>query len=122
MRPTAKETPMSVGMFQYDPLTFMSNNIVIPAVAQYAIPVAATVQLTLRPANGYRGLKKYRNGDLVEVPVFLLQLAGEGERALTAYWCPYEQNQLRQVQLSNLADYMFTAKMDGCSFGIGPQN
>jgi hypothetical protein len=36
-----------------------------------------------------------------------------------AYWCPYESNQLRQTTLGGDAEYMFTAKMDGCTFGVG---
>ena len=36
-----------------------------------------------------------------------------------AYWCPYQSNQLRQITLGGEAEYMFTAKMDGCSFGVG---
>src|SRR5690606_4694771 len=33
------------------------------------------------------------------------------------YWCPYEIDKTRYVTLTGAADYMFTATMDGCSFG-----
>lgn len=36
-----------------------------------------------------------------------------------AYWCPFEQNNAPHAHLKTAASYMFTAKMDGCSFGIG---
>ena len=36
-----------------------------------------------------------------------------------SYWCPYQANQAPHAYLRNAAPYMFTAKMDGCSFGIG---
>ncbi len=35
------------------------------------------------------------------------------------YWCPYDMNRTSFTTLSGSADYMFTATMDGCSFGIG---
>ncbi len=38
------------------------------------------------------------------------------------YWCPYEIDRTSYVTLSGAADYMFTATMDGCSFGIGMQS
>lgn len=42
--------------------------------------------------------------------------------SFNAYWCPYESNDVQQVTLGNQADYMFTAKMDGCTFGVGSAN
>ena len=38
-----------------------------------------------------------------------------------AYWCPYDQNKTFTCILGNDSRYMFTATMDGCSFGIGSQ-
>jgi hypothetical protein len=37
----------------------------------------------------------------------------------SSYWCPYQANAAPHAYLRNAAPYMFTAKMDGCSFGIG---
>lgn len=42
--------------------------------------------------------------------------------ALKAYWCPYEQNDMRHTMLGNLSRYVFTPTMDGCSLGIGSYN
>jgi hypothetical protein len=36
-----------------------------------------------------------------------------------AYWCPYSSQAARASVLSNAASWMFTAKMDGCTFGVG---
>jgi hypothetical protein len=36
-----------------------------------------------------------------------------------SYWCPYAKNNAPHVHLKSGASWMFTAKMDGCSFGIG---
>lgn len=41
-----------------------------------------------------------------------------GDR-VRAYWCPYEHNRTRYTTLTLDADYMFTAMMDGCTFGVG---
>lgn len=36
-----------------------------------------------------------------------------------AYWCPYQKDNDCKIMVGNYADYMFTAKLDGCSFGVG---
>lgn len=36
-----------------------------------------------------------------------------------AYWCPYEDSRISTTTVSNGANYMFTAAMNGCSFGVG---
>jgi hypothetical protein len=43
----------------------------------------------------------------------------KGGGAFWAYWCPYDQDRFGYTVLWNGADVMFTATMDGCSFGIG---
>jgi len=39
--------------------------------------------------------------------------------AFKGYFCPYRQNDTLGTVISNKADVMFTAAMDGCSLGIG---
>jgi hypothetical protein len=36
-----------------------------------------------------------------------------------AYWCPYDQDRFGYTTLTGGCNYMFTATMDGCSFGVG---
>ncbi|HJZ56224.1 MAG TPA: hypothetical protein VKE74_14755, partial [Gemmataceae bacterium] len=42
-----------------------------------------------------------------------------GDDLIAAYWCPYENGDCRGVMLGPSAPYMFTATMNGCSFGVG---
>ena len=41
--------------------------------------------------------------------------------AFPAYFCPYRKDDTLGTVISNKADLMFTAAMDGCSLGIGSQ-
>jgi len=54
--------------------------------------------------------------------VFRLRLARkEDPVSIPAYFCPYEQNSVKATTLGNLALWMFTPTMDGCTLGIGSQ-
>lgn len=56
-----------------------------------------------------------------QIDVYDIREAGQGTTGdiFVGYWCPYEVDGTRYVTLTGAADYMFTATMDGCSFGIG---
>lgn len=55
-----------------------------------------------------------------QIQIYALRPARPSDAdAFMAYWCPYTNQQTRYTTLTNLAEYMFTATMDGCSFGIG---
>jgi hypothetical protein len=41
---------------------------------------------------------------------------------LRAFWCPYQNDNCLGVVLTQKADYMFTATMNGCSFGVGSRS
>ncbi len=66
---------------------------------------------------GYTGLNKAGTGALPVVSV--MNHGTPVGNTFNAYWCPYQSNDLQQVHLSNGANFMFTAKMDGCTFGVG---
>jgi len=53
---------------------------------------------------------------------WMAQSTKKAPPALKAYWCPYAQNDMRHTMLGNLARYVFTPTMDGCSLGIGSYN
>lgn len=53
--------------------------------------------------------------ELVEAKKYRLVAGTEFD----AYWCPYKQDEVHAVTLSGEADRMFTATMNGCSFGVG---
>jgi hypothetical protein len=38
---------------------------------------------------------------------------------IRGYWCPYRAEDCLGTMVGNEADYMFTATMNGCSFGVG---
>jgi hypothetical protein len=64
---------------------------------------------------GYQG-RSYGGGAL---PIVSLGNEGKSSDTFDAYRCPYEKNAAAHAHLKDAADYMFSAKMDGCSFGIG---
>ena len=41
------------------------------------------------------------------------------DKSFNAYWCPYNEDDVRWIAVADMADYMFTPKMTGCSFGVG---
>jgi hypothetical protein len=53
------------------------------------------------------------------IDVYEIKDGAGRDDAFMGYWCPYEADQTRFTTLTGLAQYMFTATMDGCSFGIG---
>jgi len=55
-----------------------------------------------------------------QIALYTLRPARQGDTdVFMAYWCPYTNQQTRYTTLTGNADFMFTATMDGCSFGIG---
>ncbi len=44
------------------------------------------------------------------------------QKGFEAFFCPYKQDKAFFVQLSSTARFMFTATMDGCTFGVGSQS
>ena len=114
--------------FKDDPLDFMNNNVVIVRYGMGATKlkdranfvghtiVGKAVTLTLTPYNNYTG---YLHD--MRIPVYKLELGHQAgvDDQIFAYWCPYSDDKTYGVVLKDVADYMFTAEMDGCSFGVG---
>ena len=98
--------------FTKDPCEFLEQNIVLQMVAGTGV-VGDTDYFTLRES-----AKKGFFTDGKACPVYEMHRAAEGER-FKAYWCPYEDEKVRAVTLAGEAELMFTAKMTGCSFGVG---
>ncbi|HLZ06972.1 MAG TPA: hypothetical protein VKT80_00125, partial [Chloroflexota bacterium] len=99
--------------FTDDPCEFLEQNIVLQMVAGTGV-VGDTDYFTL--------IESKKKGFLIngttECPVYEMFQAADGDR-FEAYWCPYEDEKVRAVTLGGAADLMFTAKMTGCSFGVG---
>jgi hypothetical protein len=51
--------------------------------------------------------------------VTILNAASANPPKFKAYWCPYQGGAFKHAFLGADANYMFTAKMDGCTFGVG---
>ncbi|WP_146191592.1 hypothetical protein [Azospirillum humicireducens] len=101
--------------FAKNPLKFMKNNIVI---APSNIP---NVDFNLflfnfQLSRSYFG--KFPMG-IKKINVYNL-IPDRSKGKILAYWCPYKQSGTCEIVVGNLADFMFTVKMDGCSFGIAP--
>ncbi len=62
-----------------------------------------------------------RKNDGTVIPVCSVANRGGGAQTFSSYWCPYESNNCKHTYLENAASYMFTAKMDGCTFAVGSQ-
>lgn len=102
----------AVSEFVKNPVTFLENNIVLQMVAGTGVH-GTTGSFTLRPTS--------KTGYLPgggSCPVYEMH-TGSGSESFTAYWCPYEDDKVRSVTLGSAANLMFTAKMTGCSFGVG---
>lgn len=110
---------MSADLFKADPLQFMREHVILPdlvedqetnpgdsAVRRFTLEEAPAFQVT-----NLQNAKVYR---LLDIPY-----GPTRDEYLSAYWCPYRANHQLGAMLEQDATYMFTAVMDGCSFGIG---
>lgn len=106
--------------FMADPATFMDNNIIVPHHAAIGVDQASgRIHEMCLVLGGAQGKQAGR-----DLPVYILTKwsnAYPADQGFFAYWCPYNQNETLSCNLGNGARYMFTATMDGCSFGIGSQ-
>ncbi|MGC1273861.1 MAG: hypothetical protein WBC44_09155 [Planctomycetaceae bacterium] len=112
--------PYGTSSFLANPSGFMDANIVIPHHSDIGVDQASgRIHELCRKLGGATG-KRHGNN----VPVYILKKRRDGdppESGFFAYWCPYNQNETLNCTLGNGARFMFTATMDGCSFGIGSQ-
>jgi hypothetical protein len=111
------------GNFLIDPIDFMRKNLVIPS------------HQNLGETQGDAGIHTMclfkmptpakQHGQDIDRWVLMKHRAGLNPASVggifQAYWCPYAQNQTFHCMLNTDSRYMFTATMDGCSFGIGSQ-
>jgi len=105
--------------FLRNPKAFMDSNIVIPHDAGLGSTQAdgRIKEMVIKKYPNRVGLKL---GEEVGVYCLRQKLQNDPpEASLFAYWTPYQENQTLSCMLGNGARFMFTATMDGCSFGIG---
>jgi hypothetical protein len=113
--------------FVADPLGFMADNIIVPNWSSSehdpsTQQVETMTFVTKPPAQGV-GRKMGRDLGLYWlVPTGMIPhlhgVTPDGN-TFNAYFCPYRDNSTLGTTISNGADFMFTATMDGCSLGVG---
>jgi hypothetical protein len=104
--------------FCNDPLAFMASNIVIadtvpgkPGKDIVQIGVDDMTPQNWTVASGPANAKVFR----------LATRPDNYSPSIAAYICPYGNNEANAMTLGNDALWMFTALMDGCTFGVGSQ-
>ena len=112
------------GNFLIDPIDFMNKNLVIVNYNSLGKTQQDAGVQTMCLVKSAKKAKQHG----VELDIYSLTRhssrlpSKDVEAIFDAYWCPYEQNQTLHCMLGTEARYMFTATMDGCSFGVGSQN
>ncbi|HEX7389063.1 MAG TPA: hypothetical protein VF286_03065 [Acidiphilium sp.] len=117
----------AVGQFLQSPLGFLENNIIVVGFDGIEHdPLNArieTMTFVTKPAQQGEARQMGRTlGLYFAVPQGMVgALPGviPDGRTFNAYFCPYRQNDTLGTTVSNRADFMFTATMDGCSLGVG---
>lgn len=97
--------------FVADPLSFMKNNI----VQQTASSVVGLVGDFALTPNGPTGITP----DGKNCNVFSITKGSKSGESFKSYWCPYSDDKVHSITLGSESNLMLTAKMDGCSFGVG---
>ncbi len=107
-----------VDTFVSDPVDFMTNNLVVTPEGGGNLNIRGVkwFTLTVLPSTA-RSVE--RPGATIKCYQAHPTAQGSGNGVFECYWCPYEDNTLQTTTVGNLANIMFTAPMNGCSFGIG---
>lgn len=64
-------------------------------------------------------IAKDSTGTVIDVMSIVNKPSPHGAATFKSYWCPYKGNDCKLAWLGHDASYMFTAKMDGCTFAMG---
>lgn len=100
-------------------LNIFSNNIVMSTYS--GAQNSGAVHL-MRVVAGW-GFNPYvaraRDGTIIDVMSISNMPCVAGNDTFDSYWCPFVGNDCKLAWLGGGASYMFTAKMDGCTFAMG---
>lgn len=112
--------------FQRDPLNFIRTHAIIPAhnVCEIGGNRIITGRFTLSDsrADGGGMARTVLVLKMVERPAsggFSFRNMFAKREGFDAYWLAYDEDDVNRTFLGTAAKYMFTAKLTGCSFGIG---
>lgn len=115
----------AVGRFLQNPSQFLQSNVLVIAWdgnEQLADRVHDLTFVQKPPADAVARKMGETLGLYFVVPQQMLAampgVTPDG-RTFRSYFCPYRQNDTLGCTISNDADFIFTATMDGCSLGIG---
>jgi hypothetical protein len=86
--------------FLDDPVAFMEANVVNVGVGEL---VGGIYSVTLTP---------------IDAGSYVLQRNLTQGNGFDTYWLPYKDNSLYHLELRNDARFLFTPRMDGCTFGV----
>jgi len=104
----------AIERFIDDPVDFMQNNVVVtPEGGPFNTAGKKFFTLTKQG-----GTAKSVERPGAQISEYLAHPASGGDM-FECYWCPYHDDEMHATTVSNLANYMFTAPMNGCSFGVG---
>ena len=108
----------TVDRFLLDPVEFMRNNVVSTPEGGSFNETDGRKFFTLERRPGMASSVGHPG---VPIPTFLARPGGSNsaEGVFEIYWCPYKEDSLKSTTVGNAANIMFTAPMNGCSFGVG---
>lgn len=106
----------AVDKFLANPVEFMQNNIVSTPEGGDVNKSGGKKFFTLDKLTG--------TGKSVERPTaaiatYMARPGNGPEGVMEIYWCPYQDDTIQSTTVGNEANIMFTAPMNGCSFGVG---
>ena len=108
----------AVDRFLADPVDFMTNNVVSTPEGGSVNQSGGKKFFTLERLSG---TATSVDRPLATIPTWMARPAsgGGGEGIMEIYWCPYQDDTIQSTVVGNEANVMFTAPMNGCSFGVG---
>lgn len=107
-------------IFMDNPVEFMNNNVVFTPEGGGLLQTGGVKHFTLTLS---RSTAKSidRPGATIKCYEAHPASKGGGNGIFLTYWCPYEEGKMCSTTVGNSANMMFTAPMNGCTFGVGSE-
>ncbi len=106
----------AVDRFLADPVDFMQNNVVSTPEGGDVNKSGGKKFFTLDRLSG-TATSADRPG--ARIPTYMARPGSGAEGVMEIYWCPYQDDTIQSTTVGNAANILFTAPMNGCSFGVG---
>ena len=108
----------AVDRFLADPVEFMQNNVVSTPEGGDVNNSGGKKFFTLAKLAGLASSIE-RPGAQISTYMAHPTSSKSAEGIMEIYWCPYQDDSIQSTVVGNAANIMFTAPMNGCSFGVG---